>query len=219
MYVYILITRTPTFVGKVIRRVLDNKYNHMSISLDKDLTEVYSFGRKSVKNFMDGGPTKESYHTLSVGTGETVDLCVFKIPVTKMQYERLKTFIDNVFEDADGYIYNFADALGRVFRRKIRVNKCYTCIEFCSEALEYAKIEIGKKLYNVSNLDEVRKILKRYIAYEGRYRAYPDVFLEVTENDIDFLKKNGFYKEFKHTAKSFKKFAGRMYKTKFPKNK
>ena len=215
MYIYLLITRTPTVVGRVIRSVLDNKYNHMSVCTEKDLSEIYSFGRISVKNFIVGGPLKESYYTLSLGSNSDVELCVFKIPVTKQQYEKVQYFIHSVFYDADGYIYNLPAAIGTVFKRRIRVRKCYTCIEFCKEALLFANIKAGQLLEYVDNLDGVRKRLKRYMIYEGTYRAYPDVYMKMTDYDKRFMERRGFYKEFRSTARTIKKIIGRMYRTKF----
>ncbi|MBQ7040257.1 MAG: hypothetical protein IJN39_06785 [Clostridia bacterium] len=215
MYIYVLITRTPTVVGKVIRRVLDNKYNHMSVCTEKDLSEIYSFGRISVKNFIVGGPLKESYYTLSLGSNENVELCVFRIPVTKHQYEKIQYFIHSVFYDEEGYIYNLPDAIGKVFKRKIKVNKCYTCIEFTKEALAFAGVRAASLLEHAESLDSARQKLKRYTVYEGKYRAYPDVYLKMTDTDKQFMERRGFYKEFRSTTKTLKKIIGRMYRTKF----
>ena len=217
MYIYLLITRTPTVIGKVIRGVLDNKYNHMSICTEKDLSEIYSFGRVSVRNFIVGGPLKESYYTLSLGSNSDVQLCVLRIPVTKHQYQRVLHFIQSVFYDADGYIYNLPDAIGTVFKKRIRVNKCYTCIEFCKEALLFANIRAGQLLGYVNNLDAARRVMKRYIVYEGKYRAYPDVYMKMTESDKVFMERHGFYKEMRSTARTLRKIVGRMYRTKFSK--
>lgn len=217
MYVYLTITKTPTVIGKVIRQVLGNKYNHMSISLKEDLSELYSFGRVSVKNFMSSGPIRESYYTLSLGSGEDVELCVFKIPVTKTQYDKLEHFIHNVFYDVDGYVYNLADAIGTIFHRRIRIDKCYTCIEFCRDAFLYAGIICSKDLDSAWTLDEARNQLKHFLVYEGKYRKYPNVYLELSENDLRFMKNRGLYTELVYTADTFKKFLGRVYRTKVSK--
>lgn len=214
MYIYVMISKTPTIVGKVIRQVLDNKYNHMSISTEPDLSKIYSFGRVSVKNFITGGPMRESFYTLSLGGSANVEICLFRLPVTKKQYDRLTEFIRSVFYDMDGYVYNLADAIGTIFHHQIRVDKCYTCIEFCKDALNYAGIEGAKYLVGVATLDDARNKLKHFMIYEGEYQAYPGVFLEMTDNDKKFMQSRGFYTELKYTANSFKKFIGRVYRNK-----
>lgn len=214
MYIYAVVSKTPTIVGKVIRQVLDNKYNHMSLSLEPDLSKMFSFGRVTVKNFLSSGPIRESYYTMSLGGEAEVDICVFRLPVTKKQYERLSEFISSVYYDVDGYVYNLADAIGTIFHRRIRVDKCYTCIEFCKDALSYAEIDAAKDLESVSTLDGVRSHLKHFMIYEGNYIKYPGVFLEKTENDIRFLQSHGLYTEIRYTAGTLKKFIGRVYHTK-----
>ncbi len=214
MYIYIIITKTPTVVGKVIRQVLDNKYNHMSISTKPDLSKIYSFGRVSVKNFITGGPMRESFYTLSLGGGANVEICVFRLPVTKKQFDLLTGFIESVFYDVDGYVYNMADAIGTIFHRQIHVDKCYTCIQFCKDALTYAGVEGAKCLDGVNTLDGARNKLKRFMIYEGSYQDFPGVFLEMTENDKKFMESRGLYTELRYTAKTFRKFIGRVYRTK-----
>ncbi len=211
MYIYVTVTRTPSVVGKMIRGVLHNEYNHMSISLNKDLSALYSFGRVSIKNFITAGFIRESYYTLSLGGASPVNLCVFRIPVTRKQYEEVRNFIRDVMYDSDGYLYNLADALGTVFRKPIRVNKCYTCIEFCKDALHYAGIKAAKNIRSERTLDGVRQKLAPYIVYEGEYKAYPGVFLTRTATDMRFMEKRGFYAEVKHTAGFVGKFAKRVY--------
>ena len=49
-YVYVVISRTPTSTGKIVRKFLKEKYNHASISLDKNLIQMYSFCRFSISN-------------------------------------------------------------------------------------------------------------------------------------------------------------------------
>lgn len=212
---YLMISRTPTLIGRIIRRVLDNNYNHMSLSMTQDLSQIYSFGRVSARNSMAGGPLKESYYTMSLGGVSEVKISVFKIPVTKTQYERLYEFIDSVFHDADGYVYNFAAAVATIFHRQIKIDKCYTCIEFCVDALNYAGIEAAERLRGVDTLDDAVNHLKKYRIYEGPYTSYPGVFIQKTANDEKFLHPKGFYAELKSTTDAYRKFISRSFNMKF----
>lgn len=44
--IYVLLTNTGTLFSKTIRWYTKNMLNHASIAFDRDLNEVYSFGRK-----------------------------------------------------------------------------------------------------------------------------------------------------------------------------
>ncbi|HEY5588030.1 MAG TPA: hypothetical protein VIK86_03635, partial [Candidatus Paceibacterota bacterium] len=86
-YVYVIISRTPTSMGKIIRKFLKGKYNHASISLDENLSQMYSFCRLSVSNPLVGGIVRESVFTLTTGLEEDVPINVYRIPVTQEKYE------------------------------------------------------------------------------------------------------------------------------------
>ena len=53
--VFILLTNTGTLFTKVIQSYTKAPYNHASISFDRELSELYSFGRKHPSNPFDGG--------------------------------------------------------------------------------------------------------------------------------------------------------------------
>jgi hypothetical protein len=53
--VYILLTNTGSFLTKLIKLYTKKPYNHASIAFDYELSEVYSFGRKTARNPVIGG--------------------------------------------------------------------------------------------------------------------------------------------------------------------
>ena len=44
--IYIVLTRTNTILSRLIGFIEDDEYTHASISLDRGLSQMYSFGRK-----------------------------------------------------------------------------------------------------------------------------------------------------------------------------
>ena len=58
--IYIVLTYTGTFMSKVIKIFTRAKYCHVSISLDEELTQMYSFGRLNAYNPFIGGFVHES---------------------------------------------------------------------------------------------------------------------------------------------------------------
>lgn len=46
--VFILLTNTGTFLTRVIKSYTRAPYNHASISFNRELSELYSFGRKTL---------------------------------------------------------------------------------------------------------------------------------------------------------------------------
>ena len=59
-YIYILLTDTGTWFSKLVKFYTKAPYNHASISLDDNLEELYSFGRKVYFNPLSAGFVKEA---------------------------------------------------------------------------------------------------------------------------------------------------------------
>ena len=60
MKVYIVLTKTGTILSKIVRIIKGHKYTHVSISLDKELNEMYSFGRINPYNPFRGNFVHEN---------------------------------------------------------------------------------------------------------------------------------------------------------------
>lgn len=202
-YVYVVISRTPTSTGKVIRKFLKGKYNHASISLDEKLSQMYSFCRLSVSNPLVGGIVKESVFTLTIGLQEDVPINVYRIPVTLEQYELIRKFIYDVYNDAEVYYYNFLQAIGLISNKKHAVYKTYICSEFVMEALRQGGINLTTlESYQVTPTD-ISEIMGRFIYYSGNLNDYPLKQKIKTKEDERFFHKTGFFYEGIHTLKHF----------------
>jgi len=53
--VYILLMHTNTLPSKFIKLFTRYSYTHVGISLDEDCNTIYSFGRKTLYSFLNGG--------------------------------------------------------------------------------------------------------------------------------------------------------------------
>ena len=106
-------------MGKLIRRFLKGKYNHASISLDENFSQMYSFCRLAVSNPLVGGIIRESMFTLTIGLEDNVPINVYRIPVTLEQYELISKFIYDIYNDVEVYYYNFIQALGLISKKEM----------------------------------------------------------------------------------------------------
>jgi len=171
-FIYVIVSRTPTYIGKIIRRALRQKYNHVSISLDKNLTNMYSFGRLMVDNPLIGGIIKESRKSLSLGTNKIVSSKIYKIPVTNEQYEMVNKKISTLFNDSEGYYYNYLGAIGVFLNLKIKLYKTYICSEFVLEVLKEADLLATDKDISLVTPEEITIMLKDYLIFEGELKDY-----------------------------------------------
>jgi len=208
-YIYVVISRTPTTMGKMIRRFLKGKYNHASISLDEKLSQMYSFCRLAVSNPLVGGIIRESVFTLTIGLVDDVPINVYRIPVTLEQYELTSKFIYDIYNDDEVYYYNFIQALGLISKKKHVVYKTYICSEFVMEALKQGGINLtSTESYKVTPTD-ISQIMKEFIYYSGNLKDYPFIQNIKTKDDERFFCRTGLFYESLHTLRHFWKVISR----------
>jgi hypothetical protein len=202
-YIYVVISRTPTFTGKMVRVFLNAKYNHASISLDENLSHMYSFCRFSISNPLVGGIVRESAFTLTLGINKDVPIKVYRIPVTLEKYQLINGFIDNTYNDVEIYYYNFLQAIGIISNKKHTVYKTYICSEFVIEALMQGGVSLTSlKSHQVTPTD-ICGIMEQFICYSGNLNDYPYRQRIKTNEDEHFFCKTSFLYEGIHTLRHF----------------
>ena len=170
-YIYVVFSSTPYKIGKLIRRVTGGTYNHVSISLDESLTQMYSFSRRYYRTPFYGGFVHESRSRYHVN-GDATRICLCAIPVTPRQYEDLYNMIQSMHRRSRFYIYNHLSALGAVIHKPIFAKDAYTCVEFCIKVLQELGIELQPRKYY--SVEDIRRLLKPYVVYYGPMPAPDD---------------------------------------------
>ena len=163
-YLYIVFSSTPYKVGKMIRKVTRQKYNHVSIALDADLKQMYGFARRYYHTPLYGGFVREStsrYHVW--GKVTQIQLC--RIPVSEKRYQALERRVADMYANKEKYLYNHLAAISSIFRRTIPIRDAYICVEFGVSMLHDAGMDIDpKKFYSV---DDLLELMRPYTIYSG----------------------------------------------------
>lgn len=162
--IYIVFSATPNRVGRLVRKVTGEEFNHASIALDENLSRMYGFARRYYRTPLYGGFVRESlsrYHQ----NGRASRIRVCKLPVTQMQYDTLEQLLSKMELDGEHYLYNHLSALGAVVHRRIHAKDAYTCIEFCVDILHKLGVDIDPgKHYTIC---QVEQMLLPYSVYCG----------------------------------------------------
>lgn len=189
--IYVVISKTHTKFGGAIRFVTHTKYNHASIALDDNLDELYSFARKKYDSPMDSGLVKEnvSRFTLCKYDDDT-PVKIFKIPVTNVQYEKIKHKIALIASDNE-YKYNLFSALTYPLFKGVKTYKALTCIEFVMNMLAETDVVFDKPECSYHPQD-LEVLLKKYEYYCGQLVEYRNFDQDV---DADFFSKSGIYEK------------------------
>ncbi len=191
-YVYVILTRTLTRSGKVIRKISGNDYNHASLALDKDLNEIYSFARFHYQNPIVGGFVRENVETLSLGREETVPVKIFRIPITFKQYQKLQQNIEYFKKNEKQYMYNLLDLLLFTTGISFPIRDSYICTEFVSTILKESEIKKDKLKDQRITPSKMIKAFQKYEYYTGSLQDYVET-VEHEEFKSDYLNRENIF--------------------------
>ena len=160
--VYIVFSSTPYKIGKMIRRITGEEFNHVSIALDENLSQMYGFARRYYRTPFYGGFVRESRSRYHVGeTAAQIRIC--RLPVTQEQYRTLEQMLSQMHQGQEQYLYNHLSAAAALLRRRVKARDAYTCIEFCVHILHELGIDIDPgKYYSVGELEQLLHPLAIY---------------------------------------------------------
>lgn len=168
--IYFVLTYTGTFLSKIIKFYTKKEYAHVSISLDKDLNEMYSFGRLNPYIAFIGGFVHERINEGTFKRFKNTQAEICTIEVTDEQYEKLKRIIESFKVNKSIYRFNTIGLLAVPLKIKVKRKNYFYCAEFVKYALEESNIEMKLpeiiKPQNFGEIEDVR------ICYKGLLRDY-----------------------------------------------
>ena len=166
---YIIISYTGTILSRIVRLCTKDKYCHASISLDKDLEEMYSFGRKNPYVAFIGALVHESPKWGTFKRFKNTYCRIVSINVTSKQYNKVKELIYDMYEHKKDYKFNVIGLIGVKMNKKIQKPNHYYCAEFVKHILDEA--ELGLELPLLIKPSDFMNIESDLI-YEGLLREY-----------------------------------------------
>lgn len=172
--VYIVLTSTTTYLARIIRTYTKDEYSHSSISLDKELNQMYSFGRLNPYIPWWGGFTRESPDFGTFKRFENAGVEVYSLTVTEGQYKKIKKAIARVQRHKDEYSFNVLGLFAIAFNKRIKKDKCFYCAEFVKHILEDSQIETG--LPELIRPENFRTMPGVNLEYSGILKDYANIY-------------------------------------------
>ena len=170
--IYVILSATPTKIGRTIRLFTRSSFNHASISLTRDLSEMYSFARYRAHNALVGGFVQEFPQRLTLGKDTDIQIKVFELPVSENQYQKIFEFIDDVRDDEDQCLYNSLAVIGYPFGLGTHTYKADVCTSFVVKALMHGEINILESMLKAMTPNEMDEMLNPYLCYHGSLQDY-----------------------------------------------
>ena len=168
--IYIVLTHTGTTLSKIIKMYTRAEFSHISISLDEELTRMYSFGRLNPYNPFCGGFVHEYIGKGTFKRFKNTWTSVYYMDVTDEQYEIVEKNIQKMQEEREKYKFNIIGLIAVVFNIKIRLRHSFYCAEFVKYLMERAKI--NNELPKIVKPEDFKKIPGLEQLYIGLLREY-----------------------------------------------
>ena len=165
--IYILLSRTGTVPSKVIRFLKPMPYAHASIAFDENLTEMYSFARKTVHYPFYCGLIDEDIDKGVFGRKKTTKCLVLRLPVTEEEYGKVHQTVERFKADRGKYGYNYLGVFAARVHIAIERKYNYFCTQFVDKVLQMSGINLFDKKSGLVTPEDYRTSDKLEHIYEG----------------------------------------------------
>lgn len=170
--IYIMLTNTGTLFTKMIQTYTRAPYNHASISFNKELSEMYSFGRKNPNNPLNGGFVKEDIQTGTFSKYPNTTCVIYELQATERQIEKMKRVLGVFIQKDKKYLYNLLGVIGIALKEPVEFSNSYFCSQFVAEILQRSGIRLWNKLPALVTPDDFRQCERLKLVYEGKLSEY-----------------------------------------------
>lgn len=169
---FIVVTQTGTFVSRVIRFVTKAPYNHVSLSLDKNLDKMYSFARLNPPHIFPSGFMQETMTNSLFGIIDNVPCQIYRVCVSDKQFETVSKMIAAFNEIANEYKFNVLGFVSMFFRFRLRRAKRFMCSQFVAYVLSNSDVMNFDKDYSLVTPEDIRTNEHLSIIFDGNLKEY-----------------------------------------------
>lgn len=139
-FVYIVVSQSGTRISRMLRLLSRDPYNHVSLALDPALQQMYSYGRRKLRNPFIGGFVRETPQTGVFGHFRETDAVVVRLPMSGAEYEKLQARMGEMYQNRKTYRYDYLGVFLAFFGKSIvRKQKSY-CSKFVAGELQTAGV-------------------------------------------------------------------------------
>lgn len=178
-YVYVVLSSTGTIVSRTVRFLFRDRYTHASISIEPDLSVMYSFSREYIYFPFYGRFRAEKTDQGFLAKRTSIPARVIALPVSDAQYEMVKHRIEHFTQNRLRYGYNYIGLFLNIIGIAYAPQKRYTCSQFVSETL--AKCNIASFDRDFSLIRPIMLAnLKGDVVFEGNLKEFRRRYTAIT---------------------------------------
>lgn len=169
--IYVLLTKSNTFVSKTIGVATGAPYTHASISFDRQLTKLYSFARQTPFFPLPAGIVQENLEYGYFSRHLDIPCRVYELHVPDHVYEKAVTRVEQMMSSSTEYHYSllglFLCRMDIAFDRE----RHYFCSQFVGEILQQSgALELPKAASLMQPMDYA-SLPDLTLIYEGTLKS------------------------------------------------
>ena len=204
-YIYLIFSHTTNRMGEMIRTITQYDFNHVSLSLSENLSEIYSFARRHQDTPFFGGFVCESADRFNNDNG-IANIKVCEIPVTPRQYRIAVNYINKIHREKEKYLYNMFSAASVPFKYRVRIDRAYTCVEFAVSVLRRAGVMRSLCIPRFCSIKQLDDLYSDLVIYQGEF---PENVGSPAQAD-EYLQKTPVHNRVQFTVKCNARLFGRL---------
>ena len=168
--IYIVLTYSGTLLSKIVKFYTRREFSHVSISLDENLDEMFSFGRVNPYIPFIGGFVQESPYYGTFRRFSKTKTRIYSLEVTNSDYKKMKEVIYHFQNNKSSYKFNVIGLFAVALHLKIKKEKSFYCAEFVKYVLDNSELDVS--LPEIIKPDDFSSICGLEEVYYGRLNQY-----------------------------------------------
>lgn len=133
--IYILLTRSDTWISKLINLTTDDTYTHASISFEESLQPLYSFSRERIHMPLPAGLRSEPLNYGFFKKYNNIPCALYELQVSDVVYEAAKDEVNHMMAKKDSYRFSIIGLLLCRLNIPYHRRRHFFCSQFVSEVL------------------------------------------------------------------------------------
>ena len=171
-HIYIVLTQTGTIISRLIKLYTKDPYNHVAITDDETLCQMYSFCRRYLRFPLPGGFVTESINKGIFKLYNNIPCEIYRFEVTDEQYSQYKLIINHFCKNSSFYTYNILGLLTIPLGIRFQRSKHFVCSQFVAYILQTCKIANFKEDISLIKPDNFRLIENATLEYSGNIHNF-----------------------------------------------
>lgn len=169
MEVFLVYSANKSLLSKAIQCYTKETYNHVSLALDENLNDTYSFGRKKMSNPLIGGFVKEDFWDPFFFSSECA---IYSLEVSADEYEQIIATLTYFEKNKALFKYNFLGLVALSLEYNLEREYAYFCSEFIATILTQSNVAAFNKENQFIKPQDLLALLKVKKVYEGQMLNY-----------------------------------------------